>query len=113
MEVPTFRLLRLGTGASRRPRSRRYFRYRPSLRPCAAWFPAARDITERGINHLGQGDGVAVAAPVDEVDDVAVASHLAAALVQHLLHEGPLVLASVVAQPTAAGEADAQAAVAA
>src|SRR5690242_6016246 len=52
MGVPTFRLLRLGTGASRRPRSRRYSRYRPSLRPCAAWFPAARDITERGINHL-------------------------------------------------------------
>src|SRR4249919_4333639 len=44
--------LRLRTGASRRPRSRRYSRYRRSLRPCAAWFAAAQDITELGINDL-------------------------------------------------------------
>src|SRR4249919_4312399 len=44
--------LRLRTVASRRPRSRRYSRYRRFLRPCAAWFAAAQDITELGINDL-------------------------------------------------------------
>src|SRR6266480_6744931 len=44
--------LRLRTFASRRPRSRRYSQYRRSLRPCAARFATAQDITELSINHL-------------------------------------------------------------
>ena len=40
--------LRLGTVASRV----RTTRYERSLRPCAARFPAAQDITGIGINHL-------------------------------------------------------------
>src|SRR6266480_3339856 len=49
--------LRLRTFASRRPRSRRYSQYRRFLRPCAARFATAQDITELGINHLEAAGG--------------------------------------------------------
>src|SRR5947209_9419780 len=38
--------------ASRRPRSGRYSRYRPSLDPCAACQPIAQTARRRGTNHL-------------------------------------------------------------
>jgi hypothetical protein len=54
--------LRLRTVASLRPRSRRYSQYRRFLRPCAAWFAAAQDITELGINHLERDEEQATVA---------------------------------------------------